>query len=64
MAVQQETIISVPEQKTIGHWLSVSALYAAFLIDRTEDFALSVLWPQMHRSLGVSIGQLGPRLWC
>lgn len=61
VAVQQETTSTEPEQNNL-RLLSVSALYAAFFVDRTEDFALSVLWPQIHRSLGVSIGQLGPVL--
>lgn len=52
--------ISTLKQKINRRWLSVSALSAAFVVDLSENVSLSVLWPQMYRSLGVSVGQLGP----
>jgi MFS family permease len=38
---------------------SLASLAATSLVDRGEDQALSVLWPQMQLSLGASLGSLG-----
>lgn len=43
-------------------WFTVFSLSAASFVDGGENQALSILWPQMHRSLGLSVGQLGPVL--
>ncbi len=43
-------------------WASVLALSSAAFVDSSEDQALSVLWPNMHRTLGLTVGQLGPVL--
>ncbi len=60
MTTPQQTAISPPKPKSKRRWLSVGALSAAFMVDLSENVSISVLWPQMYRSLGVSIGQLGP----
>ncbi len=60
MPAQQKTTNSSFKQKINRRWLSVSALSVAFVVDQSENVSLSVLWPQMYRSLGVSVGQLGP----
>lgn len=39
--------------------LSVCVLFIVSLIDRIEEITLSILWPQMYRSLGATVGQLG-----
>lgn len=43
-------------------WFSVFSLSAASFVDGGEGQALSILWPSIRRSLGVSLGQLGPVL--
>ena len=43
-------------------WWSVLALSAAAFVDSSEDSTLSILWPQMRQTLGLSVGQLGPVL--
>jgi MFS family permease len=40
-------------------WLSVFALSAAAFIDSSENDALSILWPYMYPTLGLSVGRLG-----
>ncbi|MBV7333707.1 MFS transporter [Chloroflexi bacterium TSY] len=50
---------TTPNQKISQHWFPIGALSTAFAVDQSEQMALSVLWPQMYRSLGVSVGQLG-----
>ncbi|MEM7343432.1 MAG: MFS transporter [Chloroflexota bacterium] len=60
MTVESLPSNSPPPQKTKRRWLSVGALSAASMVDFSESLALSALWPQMHRSLNVSVGQLGP----
>ena len=43
-------------------WPAVVSLAAASFVDRGEDQTLSILWPQIHLSLGASVGALGPIL--
>lgn len=59
MAVQQATTGAVSVPKNNRRWLPVGVLSVAFLVDQSENISLSVLWPQMYRTLGASIGQLG-----
>lgn len=59
MTAQAKEIISIPKQQPDRRWLSVGVLVVASLIDRIEEIAISILWPQMYRSLGVSVGRLG-----
>jgi MFS family permease len=59
MTAHQATSTSASPPQANRRWLSVSALSAAYLVDSSESQALSVLWPQMYRALGVSVGQLG-----
>ncbi len=40
-------------------WYSATALSAAAFVDSTETWTLSILWPNIYRSLGISIGALG-----
>ncbi len=53
-----ETVAVKPRRR----WLSVLALSAAAFVDSGEDQTLSILWPKMHPSLGLTTGQLGPVL--
>jgi len=41
------------------HKLSIASLSAAFLVDSSEEQALSLLWPYMFSALGATVGQLG-----
>lgn len=50
------------EISTPRRWYSVLALAAASFVDGGESQSLSILWPYMYRSLGLSVGQLGPAL--
>jgi predicted MFS family arabinose efflux permease len=40
-------------------WPALLSLAAASFVDRSEDQTLSILWPHIQRSLGVSVGALG-----
>jgi MFS family permease len=54
-----KAIESGEEVKPKRRWLSVFALSAAAFVDSSENDALSILWPNMYKSLGLRIGQLG-----
>ena len=56
-AVIDDTSNSKPQGNR--RWFAVFSLSAASFVDGGEDQALSILWPYMHRSLGLSVGQLG-----
>ncbi len=47
------------EHKPKRRWWTVFALSAAAFIDSSENDTLSILWPNMYRSLGLRVGQLG-----
>jgi MFS family permease len=40
-------------------WLSATVLSAAAFVDSTENWTLSILWPNIYRSLSVSVDRLG-----
>lgn len=54
--VQADTVAN------LRRWPALVSLAAACLVDRSEDQALSILWPQIQQSLGASLGGLGPAL--
>ena len=43
-------------------WLSAAILSGAAFVDSTENWTLSILWPNIYRSLMVSVDRLGPVL--
>jgi MFS family permease len=55
----QISVKAQAEARPRRRWLTVLALSAAAFVDSSENDALSILWPNMFRSLGVSVGQLG-----
>ncbi len=53
----------VPNQnqpKLKGRWRTVLALSAGYFVDNLENFTLETLWPYMYKSMGWTIGMLGP----
>ncbi len=54
-ATAVDTKVAKPKRR----WLSVIALSAAAFADWCENDALSLLWPRMSQSLGLSLGRLG-----
>jgi MFS family permease len=47
------------QPKPKRRWLSAVMLSAAAFVDSTENWTLSILWPNIYRSLSVSIDRLG-----
>lgn len=56
-----ETYQALPSEqaKPKRRWLSAAILSTAAFVDSTETWTLSILWPNIYRSLGVSIDRLG-----
>jgi MFS family permease len=46
--------------KVKGRWRTVLALSAGYFVDNLENFTLETLWPYMYKSMGWTIGMLGP----
>ena len=51
--------LPIDRTKPKRRWYSAIALSAAAFVDSTETWTLSILWPNIYRSLGVPVGQLG-----
>ncbi len=56
------TALPIAEPKSKRRWAAIGSLSAASFVDKAEDNAISILWPQIYPTLGLSVGQLGPVL--
>jgi MFS family permease len=59
---EMEATIPTTTEKPKRRWLSASVLSVAAFVDSTENWTLSILWPNIYRSLQISIDRLGPVL--
>jgi MFS family permease len=60
--IGERTLIDQPrigQPNRPNRWPALLSLAAASFVDRGEDQTLSILWPHIQRSLGVSVGVLG-----